>query len=134
MRTLCRDVYGDDGVTHNTCTLRYAIGADRATRAPLTLHGRPLARAFGRDTGANLADGVVVLEGGFTSGGSVKNWTTVSKGGTVVLVRDFPRDAAKELVLTDDRFSIEPEVDLTDLREERDRLVARLAEIDSILN
>lgn len=45
--------------------------------------GYPVARAFDRDSGARVEEGVGVVAGGFTSGGSKKNWVTQAKSGTV---------------------------------------------------
>lgn len=42
-----------------------------------------LAQASGRDSGATLADGISVIEGKFTSGGSRANWDTRCSEGTV---------------------------------------------------
>jgi hypothetical protein len=138
VRELCMATYGSDGVTSDLVTLRITLGpGDGEYAGPVELHGRTIARALGRDSGAKLGDGVVLLEGGFSSGGSVKNWRTTVKEGTTVLVRDFPRIPAEALVADGDRTAqIEqeaPVVDHTALREERERLVNRLAEIDAVL-
>ena len=61
--------------------------------------GRQVAYATGRDSGATLGDGVVVTEGdGFTSGGSVKNWTTRGIEDTVFELRDVPLSMAQKEV------------------------------------
>lgn len=53
----------------------------------VTFMGYPIARAFGRDTGAKLGENVALLDGQISSGGSVKNWTTVvRKGSTFRLI------------------------------------------------
>lgn len=46
--------------------------------------GLKLASASGRDSGAKLGDGVSLISGSVTSGGSVKNWTTRITEGTVL--------------------------------------------------
>lgn len=143
VRDLCRDVYGTDGVTADLVTLRIEWMEDGAAPcAPIGVHGRTIARAYGRDTGAKLGDGIVLLEGGFDSGGSQRNWKTTVDAGTVVLVRDFPAAAAKRLIAkqkeTDTRvYSIEEETPVVDrgaLAAERERLLARIAEIDGLLS
>src|SRR5690606_30972717 len=129
------------GHTTSTCIARVVLdGSEDTKRGPIEICGRPVARAFGRDSGAKVLEGVVVLEGGFTSGGSVANWYTCAKKGTTILIRDFPRITAENLIKGGaDWISIEPEeaaapqVDVDALRAERARLVARLAEIDSLL-
>ena len=45
--------------------------------------GYTVARATGRDSGAELGDGVACLSGKYSSGGSVKNWSTVVSEGAV---------------------------------------------------
>mgnify|MGYP003617560847 FL=1 len=108
--------------------------------APIEFAGRTVARAFGRDSGAKTGDGVVIEAGGFTSGGSVKNWKTVIKAGTVVLMHDVPRASAEAFAEADDLARVEivkPEgtaaVDREALIAERARLAARIADIDAAL-
>lgn len=139
VREVCREVYGSDGLTSDTITLRIEWTESRAeTCGPLTVSGRTIATAFGRDSGAKLGDGVVVLAGGFDSGGSVKNWQTKVSAGTIALVRDFPRSLADKLSSNKYQsriYSIEPEsppVDRAALESERARLLARIAEIDAL--
>lgn len=141
VREMCMENYGTDGHTTSTCVARVVLdGSEDTKRGPIAICGRPVARAFSRDSGAKVLEGVVVLEGGFTSGGSVANWYTCAKKGTTILIRDFPRITAENLIKGGaDWISIEPEeaaapqVDVDALCAERARLVARLAEIDSLL-
>ena len=51
---------------------------------PVTLAGFEIAKAYGRDSGAKLANGIALIEGGITSGGSMKNWKTIVKEGSVI--------------------------------------------------
>jgi len=52
-----------------------------SSRCPVYFLGYTIARAFGRDSGAKLADKVIMLDGNISSGGSVKNWfTKISEG------------------------------------------------------
>lgn len=141
IRELCRECYGTDGLTADLCTLRIEWKQSSVVdKAGFVAAGRPVARAFGRDSGAKLDDGVVMLAGGFGSGGSVKNWVTTVDEGTVVLVRDFPRAEAERLVAEQPAsrrvYAIEAEAPVVDreaLSAERERLLARLAEIDQLL-
>lgn len=48
----------------------------------IRVSGRTIARATGRDSGARLGDGVVMLDGYIYSGGSRKNWTTSIRSGS----------------------------------------------------
>ncbi len=142
VRELCRELYGSDGLTTDLCTLRIEWRTDAsASASAIEVSGRTIARAFGRDSGAKAGDGIVILSGGFGSGGSVKNWTTRVQAGTIVLVRDFPRAEAErhiaEQKADDNRvYSIEPEAPVIDreaLMAERDKLRARIIEIENIL-
>jgi hypothetical protein len=139
---LCKDVYGSDGVTSDTCTIRvHFTGTYMSGTAPIEIGGFSLAKAFGRDSGAKLFPGIVVLEGGFDSGGSVKNWSTVAPEGTIALLRDFPRHRAEEYAESPPHFKIKvtiederPPVDVSALTAEKDRLLSRLLEIDELLS
>lgn len=138
VRALCHEVYGTDGVESDLCTVRvmFECGLARLC-APIAIGGRTVARATGRDSGATLGDDVVVLEGGFTSGGSYKNWKTLVLDGTSVLIRNFPRQVAlKKIAAGETGISIEDEgamVDREALTAEKIRLDARIAEIDRLL-
>lgn len=140
VRDLCFQIYGDDGVRKDQVTLRIEwLKGTGATCDSLQAHGRTIARASGRDSGAKLGEDVVLLEGAFTSGGSMKNWSTDVSTGTIVLVRDFPRAAALELVAKESayrKYSIEEEAPIVDreaLMAERQKLQLRIVEINTLL-
>jgi len=54
-------------------------GAWLGTAHAVAIGGYVIATANGRDSGARLADGVAAVSGGFTSGGSVKNYRCLIK-------------------------------------------------------
>jgi hypothetical protein len=108
VRKLLVDLFGTDGTP--------ALASDLLTiRAPATvcegrhctfggsrpmtfwLAGREVARVSGRDSGAKLGDGVILLTGKFFSAGSVKSPACEYKDGTIVEVRDVPRAAAEKV-------------------------------------
>lgn len=99
VRELYKKTYGTDGSIDggDLVTVRVTVIKTLVTdKSPIYLFGRRLASAMGRDSGADLADGVAVLEGaGFTSGGSMKNWGTKITEGCVFEIVDVPRDAVK---------------------------------------
>ncbi len=108
VRALALRIYGTDGspvAAEDMLTLRLAaslldgrdgsFGGSRPTS--WWFAGRQVARAFGRDSGATLGDGVIVVKGGFSSGGSVKNPSCTFSAGTIVEVRDVPRALAQKL-------------------------------------
>ena len=143
VREACMAIYGCDGIKSDLVSLRCEWRKDEfAPTASITLEGRPLFTASGRDSGARVAPGVVLVEGVATSGGSKKNWETVVRAGTVAIVRDVPRALAESCVAASVDpnhswgFEIEPESTSGHtevLKSERERLVARLVEIDRLL-
>lgn len=141
VRKCCMELFGEDGVSvSEKVTLRIEWpGGGCSSRDGIYILGRVIAMASGRDSGARVGEGIVTLKGGFGSGGSVKNWETRVDYGTIVLVRDMPKDAVDALIAEGHRsrvYSIEPEapvVDAAALRAERDRLLVRIAEIDALL-
>lgn len=141
IRQACMDIYGFDGrpvVEADLVTLRVTFpgGMQRLTDA-IRIGGREVARARGRDSGATIGAGVVFLAGTPTSGGSVKNWQTVIRAGSVVEIRDFPRSMVPE---AEDHslYAVEvlpnrKPIDRAALEAERDKIRTRLAEIDALL-
>lgn len=94
--------------------------------------GRLVAKREARDVPVRLGEGVILVSGGFpNSGGSVRNVRFEPRDNTVIEVLDVPRNA-----VPDNKYYriIEAKIDREALAEERERLIARLAEIDKILN
>lgn len=100
VRQILNEVYGSDGQSEGEFVRFRIEWKDRefASTAPIEVAGRSIARAFGRDSGAKSGDGVIVRAGGFSSGGSMKNWGTIVKSETIVELLDFPRAKAEKLV------------------------------------
>lgn len=139
VKALCMKIYGTDGDMSDVVTIKVTFpeGYEEYTE-PIALSGRLIARAFGRDSGARLGEGVRLVSGGFNSGGSVKNWKTVANEGTATLVRDFSRAAAEELAESPPSGMLieiidESGPDKGALKAERARLMARIGEIDRLL-
>jgi hypothetical protein len=141
VRKLLAKYFGTDGDSIPdvvSLRVRYAAG-EGVTRGPITLFGRIIARAEDRDGGAEVGSGVLVESGGFTSGGSRANWCTeADRQGAVVVLHDFPRKRALQLVESDPKsYEIvkpeQPTIDVEGLTAERQRLAARIAEIDAAL-
>ena len=96
VRAALKRSYGTDGTTEAD-VVSVQMHVDKSEwQGPVSVAGRLIARAFGRDSGATLADGVVLLSGKVTSGGSRANWRTVVDG--VVLLHDVPRKVAEKLI------------------------------------
>jgi hypothetical protein len=150
VRALYRDVYGTDGSSEDkTVTVEIKFSSEEAYCGDKSLFfaGRQIVRIFDRDSGAKLGDGVTVLEGGFSSGGSRKNPCLTREVGTKIRIFDIVEALVDEIRSVDgvESVSIAPpkpelasapadsEVDATALAEERLKLVARLKEIDALL-
>jgi hypothetical protein len=133
VREVCRTFYGSDGVVSDTVALRVEWlenwKSDRWNRWkwPVVIHGREIAGRY------KLGTDVIKIAGNL--GGD-----TIEKG-TVLLVRNFPREAATKMVAEQpDKtgafhgvriYSIETETpDKRALLAERERLIGRIAEID----
>ncbi|TXN73264.1 hypothetical protein [Methylobacterium sp. WL6] len=96
VRAALKRSYGGDGQGEpDVVTVRCTIHKE-SWQGPVDVAGRVIARAFGRDSGATLGDGVVLVEGRITSGGSRINWTSVVDA-TVVL-HDCPRKVAEKMI------------------------------------
>lgn len=137
IRALARSIYGTDGTPEpgGTVSVRVEVSDARGDRggrpASLYVAGRLIATRFHRDEQPRLGDGVVLLAGGFTASAGSHNYIELGpRDGTVVEIRDVPRAMAVEhgLEIVDND---EPDRDA--LLAERERLSARLAEIDAIL-
>ena len=113
------------------------------SRGPCILLGRVIAAAKDRDSGARLGDGVRLVGGVATSGGSSKNWTTEIRAGSEFVVHDVPEKMAQDYI-TGKRESrnvvvtlVVPPlpivIDKTLLEDERSALMQRLTEIDTQL-
>ena len=142
VRALCREVYGTDGSADTKLVdvrITFKSGA-RAGQRAVYVCGREIARAWGRDSGAKLGEGVKLVEGRVRSGGSAKNWETVIDAGSVLVLRDVPEPIALRRVCdkADRLVEILPSaaatVDVPALQAEREKLVARLAEIDALIS
>ncbi|AYQ31467.1 hypothetical protein [Runella sp. SP2] len=67
---------------YEVCTLTVKEYNEEVWHSGVELFGRPIAKAWGRDSGAKAQDDIFLLDGRFTSGGSVKNWRTCVKNAT----------------------------------------------------
>ena len=57
---------------------------------PVTIYGKTVARAFGRDSGAKVGTDVAFSVGSPTSGGSNKYWMTIIPEGCEVVLHNVP--------------------------------------------
>lgn len=138
VRKACRDVYGTDGSDgDDVVDLRVTYAKEAlGDRAAVYFAGREVARAYGRDSGAKLGEGVVQLEGRIGSSGSRQYWCTQIRAGSVFELRDVPRAAAEKAIAGADADEIKAEVvngasELDALKAKREALKAELAEVEA---
>ena len=139
VRSTCLKIYGTDGVNTDLVDVQITLNDFNAKKcAPIVIFGKTVARAFGRDSGAKIGTGIVIKSGKFSSGGSAKNWLTVVENGTSFIMRDVSRS----LVESNMEKSIQAEIisetettgmDTEALKAEKEKLVARLSEIENLL-
>ena len=144
-RKAMMDVYGetDEAPAGELVTLvvnfpkGYNLGFTVVLRAPLMVAGKVIASASGRDSGARVGDDAAFIAGGPKSGGSVKNWRVEVEPGSVCEIYNVPRAKADEAI-ADPPEGMEitikgAKIDAAALKAEREKLLARLAEIDKLL-
>ena len=138
-RAIMMDVYGESDLPAESgkITVEVTINEDiRETCEGISLFGKTLARAYGRDSGARVGDEVTLVSGRVRSGGSVKNWCTVIEEGSILRIRNLTKKALEiptEYDITVKEIKTD-EIDREALLAERERLLARIAEIDNMLN
>lgn len=136
VRNAMREVYGRDDMPV-TETVDVELTFDEtveAYHAPVTIMGRTIASAFGRDSGARIGDDVMFVSGAPESTGSAKNWYTTVPAGCVVKLARLPKAMAESSVPDGVKVRIlGADVDHAELLAEKEKLLARIAEIDAML-
>ena len=137
VRAVMRSVYGqDDQPVSETVDVIPTFTKQYSKRcAPVTILGRTIAAARGRDSGARIGEDVMFLEGKPESGGSIRNWETIIPVRSVVKLPNLPKIATEECDLPDEVTMeiVGENVDRKALKAEKEKLLARLAEINKIL-
>lgn len=99
VRHALTECYGTDGDGDTVALYLYYVEDDSVRRKPVSLGALTIARAFGRDSGARLGDGVAHLAGPKPiSAGSVKNWGTRIPAGCLLVVYGVPRAVAERAI------------------------------------
>lgn len=137
VREIMNDVYGYSDVKENeTITLKLTFNECVSSAcSDVTLFGKVLAHAHGRDSGASVGDDVAYINGGATSGGSAKNWYSIVKEGSIAILSGVNKTVYKK---TEMKYDITIEVienknNKRSLLEEKERLLKRIAEIEKLL-
>jgi len=95
VRDLMKGCFGTTGEEpYDNVDLVISNFTDSYSRGAVELFGRTIAKAWGRDSGAKLGDGIILISGRIKSGGSVKNWYTEVDGADFI-IKDFPKPATE---------------------------------------
>lgn len=92
-REIMRRVYGEDDRPDCGERVDVRLTFDSSVsewQSAVTIYGKTISRAYGRDSGARCGDDVAFVEGQPESGGSVKNWTSVVPQGSIVVLHNVP--------------------------------------------
>ena len=118
-------------------TVRIVLDEDNAYSKEVYFAGRSICARRYRDAPVKTADNVVIIDGEFpASAGSVRYPAVIQGSWKVTIeVRDVPVEAlAAEKELRFERIDADTQAQREALIAERERLIARLAEIDEVLN
>lgn len=118
-------------------TVRIVLDEDNAYSKEVYFAGRSICSRRYRDAPVKTADNVVIIDGEFSaSAGSMRYPAVIQGSRTVTIeVRDVPVEAlAAEKELRFERIDADTQAQREALIAERERLIARLAEIDEALN
>lgn len=99
------------------------------------LFGRQLLRRKYRDSKVEVDDGVIITQGDFArSGGSGRYPLIVPEKGTVIEVRDVPRDiAVRAWAENKEGIKLLGDISVETLKEEKNALLRRIEQIDRMI-
>lgn len=124
VREMMMRVYGESDVAHvDKADIRVTFSDSVCAECgPITMFGRTVAYAYGRDSGAKVGEKVSFVKGRPASGGSRKNWTTVIPAGSVAEFYDVPNT----LIADGDGYSVEiiKKVNISSLSAEKREAIA----------
>lgn len=137
-REIMRRVYGEDDRPDCGERVDVRLTFDSSVsewQSAVTIYGKTISRAYGRDSGARCGDDVAFVEGQPESGGSVKNWTSVVPQGSIVVLHNVPATLLDQPLPKGVRAErLEERKSNRDaLMAEKQRLLERIAEIDNLV-
>lgn len=140
VREIMRNIWGEDDRMDavKRVSVRLTFADDCAEwHGPVEIFGKVLSSATGRDSGARVGEDVCFTAGGPASGGSAKNWRSVVEAGSVVVLRSVPETMLDNAELPEGvtmEIIQDGSIDRAALMEEKEKLLARLAEIEKMLD
>ena len=136
-RAIMQRVYGETDIAEaEKVTVEVtALDEIREERASVSIFGKDLARAYGRDSGAKVGDDASLISGDIDSGGSARYWDTVVSKGSIFKLRNVVKSKLDEYdkSLWDVKVIEENKPNKESLNAEREKLLARVNEIDKLL-
>ncbi|HDR9280110.1 TPA: hypothetical protein QDB45_001632 [Burkholderia vietnamiensis] len=136
VRKLVKKHFGyEDGVAFVSVKLTYNTAVHQDVGQPIVNLGRCIAQAHGRDTGAEICKGVAVVAGSITSGGSMRNPSTVITEGTTVLIHDIPEPFARgrQTTMDPEKYTLEI-IESAKVQTRREWLVEEQARLKALLS
>lgn len=138
VKKILLSIYGTDGQEQQSVDVEITVKKTiKSELSPVCLAGREIASARDKNSGARIGNNISFVKDSPTSGGSAKYWTTEIPEGAVFRIFDLPSGATKLLNECDDiEYKIisagqSKEQELAQLKMERDRILARIAELEA---
>lgn len=136
VREIMLDIYGESDIsTTERVDVKLTFTEDvDAYQSAVTMFGKTIARAYGRDKRVDVGEDVAFIKGAPKAAGSVKNWYTRIPEESVCIVSNVPETMLNEELPEGVTVEVlKKTVDRKALEEEKERLLARIAEIDNLL-
>lgn len=140
-REIMSEIYGETDVAPAVETVTLIVNSVEQAEelhGSITLAGKTIAAASGRDSGARIGEDVAFRVGAPESSGSVKNWRTRIPEGCTIEVYNVPKAKAEEIMANPPSWASicikdQVKIDRAALEAEKTKLLARLAEIEGLL-
>ena len=136
LREILLDIYGECGELADEAPVTVTVDLnldDYDYGADIKIGGVTVVKRRYRDSDVIYSDNVMLISGGFpSSGGSRQNPRVYPYKGTVIRVKDIPA-RLYEKIKDMDGVTLYKMPDKAALIEERDRLLARLAELNALI-
>ena len=140
VKDLYLELYGEFG-EFNTEKVDLSITFDvkyQELKSSINIDGIEIARAFSKSSNVKILSNIIIRNGGFSSGGSNKNWYTIAEKNTIVEIHDIPMLLAIHVINnTPDGITIKMmnknNNNMISLQKEKEKLLLRISEINKIL-
>lgn len=142
VRSIMIEVYGESDQVFATekVDVKITVTEDIIEHGDgISIMGRSICTAWGRDTGAKISSGVDFIKGSPESGGSARHWNTEIPEGCVFIIRGVVKKIADAFVAEEHEGMIaeivsEAKLSRKSLEDEKEALLKRISEIDRLLS